>query len=220
MRAALVFSAVCVPVCLNAAPSTAQGDAAESAYVESVDGRAIALVQGKPVLLDALDTISDKTRIDLLAGSELRVCHYQKQRIVMVAGPMRVSVTSAGVMTEGGKEIAPTAEACVKPVVSNFQGGFVARTAVTASSPSWADVGLKPNIKLVSRGTNGITSATLWDSTQQRQVATFRQNKARPVLEEGQLYQLVVGRSDGSESRMTLRANAGAGTSPLILVVP
>jgi hypothetical protein len=221
MRSALVLSVICLHSFVNATPCTAQGSAAETAYVESVTGRAIAMVQGKPVLLDLLDTITDRTRVDLLADSELRICHYRKQRIVTLAGPLRASVTSAGVTAENGKEIAALGETCLKPVVSNFQGGFVARTAKTplAKTPL-ANVALQPNIKLVNRGSNGITGATLWDQTQQTIVSTFKQNVARPTLDEGQIYHLVVGRSDGSESKMTLRASAAASRSPRILVVP
>jgi hypothetical protein len=179
------------------------------------------MVQGKPVLLDLLDTITDRTRVDLLADSELRICHYHKQRIVTLAGPLRVSVTSAGVTAENGKAIAASGETCLKPVVSSFQGGFVARTAKAplAKTPL-ADVALQPNIKLVNRGSNGITGATLWDESRQRVVSTFRHNAARPILDEGHVYHLVVGRSDGSESRMTLRASAAASRSPRFLVVP
>jgi hypothetical protein len=224
MRSALVLSVVCVHTFVNAAPCTAQGSAAETAYVESVTGRAIAMVQGKPVLLDLLDTITDRTRVDLLANSELRICHYHRQRIMTLAGPLRVSVTSAGVTAENGKAIAASGETCLKPVVSSFQGGFVARTAKTQSAKAplanVANVALQPNIKLVNRGSNGITGATLWDQSQQTIVSTFRQNAARPTLDEGQVYHLVVGRSDGSESRMTLRASAAASRSPRFLVVP
>jgi hypothetical protein len=221
MRSALVLSVICVHSFVSATPCAAQAGAAETAYVESITGRAIAMVQGKPVLLDLLDTITDRTQVDLLANSELRICHYQKQRIVTLAGPLRVSVTSAGVTAENGKQIAAAGETCLKPVVSSFQGGFVARTVKTplAKTPL-ANVALQPNIKLVNRGANGITGAALWDQTQQRIVWTFRQNAARPTLEEGQVYHLVVGRSDGSESKMTLRASAAASRSPRILVVP
>jgi hypothetical protein len=216
MRSALVLSVICVHAFVNATPCTAQKSAAETAYVESVTGRAIAMVHGEPVVLDLLDTITDRTRVDLSADSKLRICHYKRQRIVALAGPQRVSVTSAGVTAESGKEIATSGERCLKPVVSSFQGGFVARTGETPLEA----VALRPNIKLVNRGANGITGATLWDQTRQRVVSTFRQNAARPTLDEGQVYHLVVGRSDGSESKMTLRASAAASRSPRFLVVP
>ena len=58
------------------ARSAAQEAAADVGYVEDVSGRVVAFAQGKPTLLDALDVISDRTRLDLQANSELRICHY------------------------------------------------------------------------------------------------------------------------------------------------
>jgi len=207
----MVLFATCVP----AMPAAAQEDAADTAYVESVTGRVVALVNGKPVLLDALDTVTDKTRLDILANSELRLCHYQKQRIVAIAGPARISVTASGVTAENGKDIAPSAETCAKPVVSTFQGGFVARTAGTAAT----NVALRPSIKIVNRSANGIRSITVWDSTRTNVVSSFDNKATQLFLNEGQVYQLVIARNDGSENKMTLKASATANTSPLILVV-
>ena len=208
---AMVLFATCVP----AMPAAAQEDAVDMAYVESLTGRVVALVNGKPVLLEALDTVTDKTRLDVLANSELRLCHYQKQRIVALAGPARISVTASGVTAENGKDIAPSAETCAKPVVSTFQGGFVARTAGTAAT----NVALRPSIKIVNRSANGISSITLWDSTRTNVVSTFDNKATQLFLNEGQVYELVIARNDGSENKMTLRASATANTSPLILVV-
>ena len=208
---ARVLLAACVP----ATPAAAQEGAADTAYVESVTGRVVALVNGKPVLLDALDTVTDKTRLDVLANSELRLCHYQKQRIVALAGPARISVTASGVTAENGKDIAPSGETCAKPVVSTFQGGFVARTAGTAVT----NVALRPSIKIANRSANGIRSVTLWDSTRTNIVSTFDNKATRLFLNEGQVYQLVIDRDDGSENKMTLKASATVNARPLILVV-
>ena len=128
MRASLFLFVLCVQGTGYVSPAAAQNTAGEVAYVESVNGRALAMVQGKPTLLDSLDVIDEKTRIDLLAGSELRLCHYRTQRIFTLTGPLRASVTDAGVAGEKGNAIAPSAETCVRPVMSNFQGGIIART--------------------------------------------------------------------------------------------
>ena len=197
-----------------AAVTPAAAQEPEVAFVESVTGRAVAMVQGKPALLDSLDTINEGTRVDLLAKSELRICHYQKQKIVNVAGPQKISVSQAGVTGDNGKEIVASGESCVRPTMSTFQGGFIARTAAVAPATR---VALRPAIKIVNRTTNGIRSISLLDS-QQKVVATFVRNTARPVLDEGQSYSLVVQRSDGTEMRMDLVASATA-TSPLILVI-
>jgi hypothetical protein len=50
-------------------------------------------------------------------------------------------------------------------------------------------------------------------------LATFERNAARPLLEDGKSYVLVVEQGDGSELKMTLQAVAGTRTGPLIVVV-
>lgn len=196
-------------------PAAAQSAGGEVAYVESVNGNVVAMARGKPNLLDVLDMINDRTQLDLKDKSDLRLCHYRTQRIVALKGPARVSVTSSGVAAENGKEIEGSAETCVKPAVSNFQGGFVARNTGTPSTK----VALRPTIKIVNRTSNGIRDITLWDSTQQNVVASFERSTARPILSEGQSYVLVVARNDGPELKMTLQASPRVEPSALVLVV-
>jgi len=155
MRIPLFLLVVSLHALASATPSAAQ--ASEIAYVESVNGRVLAMVQGKPTLLDTLDTVDERTRLDLLANSELRLCHYRSQKILTLKGPLRVSVTSAGVAAENGKEIEAAGESCAKPAVSNFQGGFVARTTGASSTK----VSLQPTIKILNKTTNGIKNIAL-----------------------------------------------------------
>jgi hypothetical protein len=185
------------------------------AYVESLNGRAVALIQGKPTLLEALDVIDERTRLDILANSELRLCHYRSEKLLTLKGPLRVSVSASAVTAENGQEISGLGERCVKPAISTFQGGFLARSAATALTR----VALQPRIKIVNRGAKAIRSVALWDSEQRRIVATFERGTASPTLDEGQAYFLIVGRSDGSQLKMKLVASAIADTGPLILVV-
>jgi hypothetical protein len=215
MRAALFLWVLCVQGTGYVSPAAAQNTAGEVAYVESVNGRALAMVQGKPTLLDSLDVIDEKTRIDLLASSELRLCHYRTQRIFTLTGPLRASVTDAGVAGEKGNAIAPSAETCVRPVMSNFQGGIIARTTGIPSTK----VALQPAIKIVDRSQNGIRNIALWDSAQRTIVASFEKNTARPTLDDGRSYLLVVGRNDGSELKMMLQATRSNNTRPLILTI-
>lgn len=214
-RASLVLLVLCCQDTGYIAPAAAQGPANEAAYVESVNGRALAMVKGKPTLLDSLDVIDEKTRVDLLPGSELRLCHYRSQRIYALKGPLRASVTDAGVTGETGGAIAATAESCVRPVVSSFQGGIIART----TSVPTTKVSLQPAIKIVDRSANGIRNIALWDSTQRTLVASFERNTARPTLDEGRSYLLVVGQSDGTELKMMLQASKSSNARPLILTV-
>jgi hypothetical protein len=108
-------------------PSAAQEPAADVAYVASVSGRVVALVRGTPSLLDTADVISDLTRLDVLAKSELEVCHYGLQRFVTLSGPTRVTFSSSSVTVESGRAAVVSKETCAMPQASNLQGGLVTR---------------------------------------------------------------------------------------------
>src|SRR5215471_8052006 len=91
-RVAVVFSAIGLGGVFGFSPAAAQE--ADIGYVAAVTGRVVALVRGTPSLLDTADVISDRTRLDVLANSELQVCHYGLQRSVTMTGPARVTVSS------------------------------------------------------------------------------------------------------------------------------
>ena len=103
VAAALMFSATAAGV--GPAHSAAQESAVDVGYVEDVSGRVVAFSQGKPVLLDALDVISDRTRVDLQANSELRICHYPTHKLLTLKGPLRVSISRDGVTADNGKAV-------------------------------------------------------------------------------------------------------------------
>ena len=215
MKAAFVLFAASLAVLGNPSLACAEMVTTDVAYVESLNGRAVALIQGKPTLLEALDIIDARTRLDVLANSELRICHYGKEQLLTLKGPLRVSVSASGVTAENGQEISGPGERCVKPAVSTFQGGVLARSA----GPVTTKVGLQPSIKVVNRSTKPIRDIALWDGAQRRIVATFQRGAASPTLDEGQSYLLVVGRHDGSQLKMKLVASPTAEAVPLILVV-
>src|ERR1700754_2201527 len=79
------------------APSAAREVSRDVAFVEAATGRVVALASGTPSLLGPLDVITDRTRVDLLAGSELRICHYLTARFLTVKGPARITVSANGV---------------------------------------------------------------------------------------------------------------------------
>jgi hypothetical protein len=54
-------------------------------------------------LLAALDTISDRTHLDVLVNSELRVCLYKMHQDLTLKGPLRASISRDGVTVENGK---------------------------------------------------------------------------------------------------------------------
>jgi hypothetical protein len=195
--------------------SAAQGAATDVAYVEAVHGRVVASSQGSPTPLDALDIISDLTKVEVQANSELRICHYRTRKVVRLRGPLLASISASGVTAENGKAIDATSETCAAPVVSTFQGGFVTRNITLTTT----DVPLRPSIKVVDRGTKAIRKIVLWDHKLGTILATFDHNVARPALENGKSYLLVIEQSDGGELKMLLRASGATQTGPLIVVV-
>jgi hypothetical protein len=108
-------------ICLSAA----EGTSAEVAYVESVTGSVIAFAQGRPRLVEALDTIGDRTQLDLKANSELRICHYRSGKLVTLQGPLRIVVSAAGI--ENPSAMVNARETCSKPAASIFHGGTTFR---------------------------------------------------------------------------------------------
>ena len=101
------------------------------AFVQDVSGRVVAFSQGKPTLLEALDTIKDRTQLDLSASSELRICHYQLRQLVILRGPVRASISRDSVTAENGKPILTYSGSCSAPVVSTYSGGVLARRVKT-----------------------------------------------------------------------------------------
>jgi hypothetical protein len=214
MRAALVLTALCLSVVVGIPLSPAQETASDVAYVEAVKGFVTAYPQGAPIPLDVLDIIRDRTRLELPANSELGLCHYRIRKLVTLKGPLHASISASGVTAESGKAISPSAESCIAPVISIFQGGIVSRSIVLTT----AKVPLRPSIKIANDGTKEIRKITLWDAVQGKVLATFAGNVARPILDNGRSYLLVVERSDGSELKMIIEASTGTQTGPLILV--
>ena len=127
IRAAIALCTIGLGAGAGISPSAAQ--ATDVAYVEAVSGRVVAFAHGSPALVDALDVISDQTRLDLLANSELHLCHYRMQRIVMLKGPARVIISADGMKAEAGKAIEASEERCTPPVMSRVNGGLLTRGA-------------------------------------------------------------------------------------------
>jgi hypothetical protein len=210
--AAIVLSAAVE----GAVPTWAQQAMADVAYVEDVSGQVVALSQGKPILLNALDTISDRTRLDLQANSELRICYFPTRQFLTLKGPLKASVSRDGVTADNNKATATATGPCVAPVFSTVQGGFVSRGAGVKA----LTVPLQPHIRLVNRGTQPIGKAVLWDGDVRSEVTRFEKDAARPTLQDGQFYVVVVERSDGRESKVLLQASGAMRAGPVILVVP
>ena len=120
-----VLASMILGSCLN--PLAAQEASSDVAFVETLTGQAVALVSGRPTLLGPLDVITNRTRVDVLANSELRFCHYQTARFLTVKGPARIIVSADGVNVEAGNPVDVSRETCGMVEASTHQGGLVAR---------------------------------------------------------------------------------------------
>jgi hypothetical protein len=129
-RTALALAILGLGTAASVTQPAAQNAPAEVGYVTSVSGRVIVLAGGTPLLLEPLDAIRDRSRIDLQAGSELRICHYTSQRLLTLKGPLRVSVSPSGVTGENGRALDAGGAPCVPPHASKHQGGLVARGVI------------------------------------------------------------------------------------------
>jgi hypothetical protein len=128
---AMIVASVILGGGLGLSSSAAQEAATDVAHVEAVSGRVVAFAHGAPVLVDALDIISDRTRFDLLTNSELRLCHYRLRRFLTMTGPARITVSAEGIRVEAGKAVDISQETCAVVQTSKFQGGFLARGATS-----------------------------------------------------------------------------------------
>jgi hypothetical protein len=131
IRVAAVLSAMGLGATAGIPQSAAQEAAADAGYVEAVSGPVVAFARGRPVLLHTLDVISDRTRLDLQANSELRICHYRTQRFLTLRGPSRATISADGVTAEAGKAIVASAEPCGAPAAPKLQGGLLSRGATS-----------------------------------------------------------------------------------------
>ena len=94
LRKTAFFASMILGSCLN--PLAAQ-EASDIAFVETVTGRVVAFSSGAPTLLGQLEVITNRSRVDVLANSELRLCHYQTARFLTVKGPARIVVSVEGI---------------------------------------------------------------------------------------------------------------------------
>ena len=121
------ISAVVLASAIGLSLGISQASGAEVALVESVSGRVVAFAAGKPALLDALDVVSEGTKLDLQANSELRICRYKMRQFLTLRGPLRVSISLDGVAVENRKAVLTTAGSCAAPAPSTYSGGIVIR---------------------------------------------------------------------------------------------
>jgi len=90
----------------TAAPAAVPAPEVDAASVESISGRVLTYARGKPGLLGSSDIIGSHTQLDLLANSELQICHYAARRLLKLKGPLRAMVETDGVTDASGRAIA------------------------------------------------------------------------------------------------------------------
>jgi hypothetical protein len=125
--AAIVVSTFALSGATGISQSAAQETATEVAYIEAVNGRVVAFSRGKSALLEALDAVGERTRLDLQINSEVRICHLRTHRLLTLKGPARALTSVDGVAAENGQAIAASTTKCAEPMVSQHQGGLVSR---------------------------------------------------------------------------------------------
>ena len=123
-RKSAVLASMILGSCLN--PLAAQEAFSDVAFVETLTGQAVALVSGRPTLLGPSEVITNRTRVDVLANSELRLCHYQTARFLTVKGPARIIVSVEGVSVEAGKAVV-SSDTCGLVEATAHHGGLVPR---------------------------------------------------------------------------------------------
>jgi hypothetical protein len=116
-----------IAAAMGVGPLHAAQDTNEVAIVENVSGHVVAFLAGKPALLETLNVVSNGTRLDLQANSELRICHYQTRQFMTLRGPLRASISREGVSVINGKTATDAGGSCAAPVSSTFSGGAVFR---------------------------------------------------------------------------------------------
>jgi hypothetical protein len=112
---------------LGSTAAAAQSTGAEVAHVLGVRGFVLAGSQGQQSPLDVLDTIRDRTRIDLEANSELRICHYRTRTLLTLRGPLRAVVSAGGLAVDDTAPVGRSQEPCSAPTMATVHGGLVTR---------------------------------------------------------------------------------------------
>ncbi|MCC6777377.1 MAG: hypothetical protein IT537_12215 [Hyphomicrobiales bacterium] len=100
------------PALPSAATPTQEVDIAS---VETVKGRVLAFARGKPSLLGDADVITTQTQLDLQDNSDLRICHFNGNRLFILRGPTRATVSADGVADASGRTLTPAGGSCTPP---------------------------------------------------------------------------------------------------------
>ena len=101
---------------------------ANVAHVIAVRGFVTANVAGEQTrLLDVLDGIRERTRIELRANSELSICHYPTRTQVTLKGPLHAEVWADSLTVDNAAAVARSSTPCAGPELPSRPGGQLFR---------------------------------------------------------------------------------------------
>src|SRR5262249_51515328 len=93
----------------------------------AVRGLVVANVGGERTQLEILDGILERTRLELTANSELRICHYSTRTQITLKGPLRAEVWADDATAENARAVERSSAPCTAPDLTGAQNGHQSR---------------------------------------------------------------------------------------------
>jgi hypothetical protein len=130
-----IFIAQCVLTASSViAAGSCMAQEANVAHVLAVHGSVMANASGERAWLESLDGIRERTRIELMANSELRICHYPTRTQFTLKGPLRAEVWADAVTAENARAVERSSAPCMAPGLASVQGGHLSRGVLAAAA--------------------------------------------------------------------------------------
>jgi len=129
-----VFIAQCILTGSVIAAGSCMAQEANVAHVLAVHGAVLANASGERARLEILDGIRERTRIELLANSELRICHYPTRTQFTLKGPLRAEVWADAVTAENASAVERSSAPCTAPGLASVPGGHLLRSVSAAAA--------------------------------------------------------------------------------------
>lgn len=120
-------TAAMAALAFGAGISAAAAQTTNVAHVVAVQGLVL-VGSSEPAFVEPLDIIHDRTRLELRAGSELRICHYPTRTALIVRGPTKLEVSAGGLAVEDVRAVDGSREPCNQPAMATVQGGLMSRS--------------------------------------------------------------------------------------------
>ena len=126
------FIVKCVLIASVIAAGCCAAQEANVAHVLAIRGSVAANASGQRTRLEVLDGIRERTRIELTADSELRICLYSTRTQVTLKGPLRAEVWADGLTAENAGAVERSSTPCRAPGLASVPGGFMSRAILKA----------------------------------------------------------------------------------------